>query len=64
VDLDVVDRAPVEVDEQRAGGGERTLTAAEVRTEGALVVDLGRFTFTRVPDAGGLRVYDFAGTHA
>jgi hypothetical protein len=46
-----------------AVGGKRTLTAAEVRTEGALVVDLGRFTFTRVPDAGGLRVYDFAGKH-
>lgn len=41
----------------------RTLTAAEVLTEGALAVVPGAFTFTRTPDAGGRRRYTLTGTH-
>lgn len=44
-------------------GKARTLTAAEVTTDGRLDVVPGSFTFTRAPDADGRKVYAFTGTH-
>lgn len=44
-------------------GASRTIEAAEVVTDRGLVLEPGRFSFTRQPDAGGRRVYRLSGQH-
>lgn len=44
-------------------GATRTVTAAEVVTDGRLAVVPGRFAFTRTADDGGRRAYTIDGTH-
>ena len=46
-----------------AVGASRPVDAVEVMTDTGLRLDPARFTFTRKPDAGGRRTYDFIGTH-
>jgi hypothetical protein len=44
-------------------GSTTTITAAEVVIEGAVTLEPGNFTFKRLPDAEGRRVFEMAGTH-
>ena len=44
-------------------GGARTLTAAEVMTDGRLTLEPARYTFTRRADVDGRRAYAIAGRH-
>jgi hypothetical protein len=44
-------------------GSSQKLTAAEVVIEAAVSLDPGVFTFKRLPDADGRRIYELSGTH-